>query len=479
MTKDMSVGKPAKVLMNFTIPLLLGNIFQQLYNMVDSIVVGNYEGFEALAAVGSSFSIVMLIYAVAIGLTNGFSVIVSQYYGAGKIEEMRRAVYTGFISLMGLSLILTAIGIIVTRPLLALMQCPPSVFELSAVYLYIIIGGLFFTFLYNVIAAILRALGDSKTPLYMLAVSSVLNIGLDIWFVASFGWGVAGVAIATIMAQAISAIACLFYTMKRVPELHFSRKRPGHFDKQMLKDTVNFSLPSAIQQSIFSVGMLFVQALVNGMGDTAMAAYTSAIKVDNLAVLPLLNISTAVSTFTAQNMGAAKPERVKKGFNAAMIFSAAFCLVITGVVFLFGPALIGMFLDSASNAAIIDMGTKYLEVSCIFYILFGAMQVSNGVLRGAGDMRAFLFCTLSNLGFRIAFSYLMAPTMHFAAMYWANPVAWFIAMVFSLIRYFSGKWKSKALVSRSNSQNAEDLNDDEVPFLPQGEDMVAPVSVDN
>lgn len=449
MTNDMSVGKPGKVLMAFTLPMLLGNLFQQLYNMVDSIVVGNYEGADALAAVGTAFPIMMLVLCVVIGLTNGFSVVISQYFGAGQTEQVRKAVYTSFVFMLVVAIVLSIVGVAITYPLLWLLQTPESVLYDCANYLIIIFAGLVFTFLYNIFAAILRALGDSKTPLYMLVLSTVVNIVLDILFVASFGWGVPGVAIATIIAQAVSAFACFFYTMKRVPMLRFHGSKKGLYDKAILKTMIGYGLPSALQQSIVSIGMLLIQGLVNSFGSTVMAAYTSGNKIDNFATIPMMTMNMALSTYTAQNMGAGKPERVREGYRFSIKFTIVFCLALTGIIALCGSFLVGLFVDSVANAEVIRIGTEFLDVACLFYFVFGLMQNSFGVLRGAGDMKFFMVCTFMNLGSRVASAYLLAPLIGYHAIWWSMPISWGVAAILSTARYLSGKWKDKAVVNQA------------------------------
>jgi len=447
LTKDMSTGKPGKVLLGFAFPMLLGNLFQQFYNMVDSMVVGNYEGPNALAAVGSSFSIMMLAMCVIIGLTNGFSVVISQYFGAGKMQEVRRSVFTSLVFVLCVAVVLSVAGIALTRPILELMQTPKEIIDSCASYLMIIFGGMVFTCLYNVFSAILRALGDSKTPLYTLILSTIINIVLDIYFVASLGMSVAGVAWATIIAQAVSAFACLIYTMKREPMLRFTRKDKGMFDKEILKTMIKYGLPSALQQSIVSVGMLAVQGLVNSFGPTVMAAFTSGNKIDSFATIPMMTMNMALSTYTAQNMGAGKPERVKEGYRFSIRFTLVFCLALTAIIYFTGPMLLGLFMDGTANADVIRVGTEFLDVVCIFYFLFGLMQNSFGILRGSGDMQFFMLCTFLNLGTRVVASYTLSMFIGYHAIWWAMPISWGVAALTGTLRYLSGKWKDKAAVT--------------------------------
>ncbi|MDL2224615.1 MATE family efflux transporter [Eubacteriales bacterium OttesenSCG-928-M02] len=454
MTRDMSTGKPAKVLFAFAWPMLLGNIFQQFYNMVDSIVVGNYVGSNALAAVGTAFPVMMLLTSVVMGLTSGFSVVISQYFGAGRTEEVRNSVFTAIAFLLMVSAALSVVGLFIARPVLVAMRTPQEILPDAVTYLMIIFGGMIFSFMYNGFSAVLRALGDSKTPLYMLILSTIVNIILDLVFVVVFHWDVAGVAIATIIAQAISALTCFVYTMKRVPMLRFSKKNPAKFDRDILKTMVRLGIPSAVQQSVFSIGMLFVQSLVNSFGSTVIAGYTSGTKIDSFVMMPMMNVGNALATYTAQNLGAGKPERIKEGYRAALIFNVIFCLALTAIVFSFGPQLVGLFVDSEADAAVIKVGTEFLDVICIFYILMGLMNVGSGILRGAGDMKVVMMGSFTNLGARLLAAYTLAPLIGEAAIWWSMPIGWGMAVLIYNGRYFSGKWKEKAVVTRREEEEA-------------------------
>lgn len=270
--------------------------------------------------------------------------------------------------------------------------------------------------------------------------------------------GVSGVALATIIAQGVSALACFAYTMKKVPMLRFSGSKKGLYDKTILKTMIGYGLPSAFQQSIVSVGMLLVQGLVNSFGSIVMAAYTSGNKIDSFATIPMMTMNMALSTYTAQNMGANKPERVKAGYRFSLIFTLIFCLSLTVIVYLSGSFLVGLFVDSETSREVITVGTEFLNVACLFYFVFGLMQNSFGILRGSGDMRFFMICTIINLGSRVLSTYLLAPVMGYHAIWWSMPISWGLAALFSTLRYLSGRWKDKAVVFRTGEDVPEEAS---------------------
>lgn len=445
MVKNLTEGKPLKILFFFALPMLVGNLFQQLYNMVDSMVVGRFVSSEALAAVGSSFPIVFLSVALAAGLSMGCTVVISQQFGARQIREMKTTITTALITLLVLGLFIMALGELLASPILQLLRTPDNIMGDSLTYLRIYFGGAVFLFVYNALNGIYNALGDSKTPLYFLMVSALTNIVLDLLFVIQFHMGVAGVAWATLIAQGMCAIISFFVLKKRVAnipdEIETEEKRPL-FHMDAVRRIGRVGVPSMIQQSIVSVSMLLMQGLVNGYGSTFIAGYTAATKIDTLAMLPNMNFSNAMSSYTAQNIGAGKQERVHEGYRAVLLMILVFSIVITAVVYLFGPNLLNLFMDSNVDTAAIGYGMDYMRTVSVFYILMGVLFTTNGLLRGAGDMKAFMLSSMSNLATRVIVAYALSYSpLGSGAIWWSIPIGWAVGSVFAFTRYRSGKWK--------------------------------------
>ena len=391
MVKNLTEGRPLNLLFFFALPMVAGNLFQQLYNMVDTAVVGKFVGEDAVAAVGSSFPIVFLSVAVASGLSMGCTVVVSQLFGAGRIHEMKTTISTAIISLGVLGLLIMGLGTLLAGPLLQLLGTDPDIMADSRTYLQIYFGGAVFLFLYNTLNGIYNAQGDSKTPLIFLMISSLTNIVLDLLFVIRFGMGVAGVAWATLIAQGLCAVASLLVLLRRMRRMPCEPEKQGVklplFHMVAVKRIAQIGLPSMLQQSLVSLSMMMMQGLVNSFGKVLVAGYTAATKIDSLAMLPNMNISNAMSSFTAQNIGAGKYERVKEGLKACLLMVAVFSLLITVIIFLFGNQLLSLFLDPGDASGAMGYGLAYMHTVSLFYILMGLLFVPNGMLRGAGDMQ--------------------------------------------------------------------------------------------
>lgn len=447
MTKDLTKGHPTKVLLAFTIPLLLGNLFQQFYNIADSVVVGQFVGENALGAVGSSFPIMYLSIALAAGMGTGCGVVISQYYGAGRNTDVKSAVNTSITTFLVLGVIMAVLGQLIINPMLTLLNAPPEIIQYSRDYLTWIFLGSIFTFLYNVCNAIFTALGDSRTPMFMLIIAASINVVLDLVFVIYFHMEVVGVAVATVIAQALAASVSYYLLRKRMATIP-SEEMPKKFDKNLLKKIIKIALPSTLQQSMISIGMMAVQGLINSFGNIVVAGFTAAQKIDSIAMMPMLNISNAVSTYTAQNIGANEMKRIKDGYWGAVRAAIVACIVISIVIFLNGNILIGLFVDSQASTGVFDVGTTYLRIVSIFYFLMSMMFVTNGVLRGSGDMKAFLISSMCNLISRVTFAYLLAPRLGYHAIYWAIPIGWGVGSLISILRYRTGKWQYKSVVSK-------------------------------
>ena len=449
MVKDLTQGKPLPLLFFFSLPMVAGNLFQQLYNMVDTAVVGKFVGEDAVAAVGSSFPIVFLSVAVASGLSMGCNVVVSQLFGAKRIHEMKSTISTALISLGVLGLIIMLLGTLLAGPLLQLLGTDADIMADSRTYLQIYFGGALFLFVYNTLNGIYNALGDSRTTLIFLMISSMTNIVLDLLFVIQFNMGVAGVAWATLIAQGLCAVASLVVLLRRMRKMENEPEKVGVkvplFHMTAVKRIAQIGLPSMFQQSMVSISMMLMQGLVNSYGKVLVAGYTAATKIDTLAMLPNMNFSNAMSSYTAQNIGAGRYDRVKEGLKACLLMVVIFSLLITLIIFLFGNQLLSLFLDPGDTSGALGYGLNYMHTVSLFYILMGLLFVPNGLLRGARDMGAFTLSSMSNLFSRVAIAYLLAHFMDESAIWWSIPAGWAIGAVVALLRIRSGKWKKASV----------------------------------
>ncbi len=449
MVKNLTEGKPLKLLFFFALPMVLGNLFQQLYNMVDSMVVGKFVGEDALAAVGSSFPIVFLAVAIASGLSMGCTVVISQLFGAGRIMEMKTTVYTALVALGIIGIGIMVLGELLSAPLLGLLGTDPDIMADSLIYLRIYFGGAIFLFLYNSLNGIYNALGDSKTPLMFLIVSAITNIVLDLVFVIYFKMGVAGVSWATLIAQGACAVVSFIVLMKRLRHMENEEenrgKKPAIFHYDAVKKIAKVGVPSIIQQSVVSVSMMCMQGLVNSYGKVFVAGYTAATKIDTLSMMPNINFSNAMSSYTAQNIGAGKEERVREGYRACIFMLTIFSVVLTGLIFLCGPNLLGLFLNTGVEGGAMSYGLRYMKTVSLFYAVMGILFVSNGLLRGAGDMKAFLISSMSNLFMRVIIAYSLSHFIQERAIWISIPIGWSIGAVYAYLRVRSGKWKNKNL----------------------------------
>ncbi len=440
MTKDLTKGNVSKTLLLFALPMIIGNIFQQLYNIADTIIVGREIGADAIGAVGVSFPIVFLLIAVSVGIGIGCSVIISQLFGAKKYKEIKKASYTALISAFICGSVLTFVGLAISEPILKLLKTPSNIMVMSVEYLKIIFCGSVFVFLYNISTNIFNALGNSRTPLVFLILSAVLNIGLDYYFIVNVKMGVAGAAFATVISQGVAAVLAVGYLIYRLRKLN-NEKVEKIYDVNLLNKMSKIAIPSMLQQAFVSLGMMALQGVVNTFGSDIVAGYTAACKIDSIAMMPILNLSNALATFTAQNMGAKKVERVKDGFKVSIIASVIFTIVITILIFNFGPQLIEMFLDGNSNKAVIDFGVEYMKNICIFYIIMAIFFNSASVLRGAGVMKSFFASSVINISIRIIFSYAFVTILGKAAIWYAIVAGWTLGGIVSMTTYLKGNWK--------------------------------------
>ncbi|AFS79724.1 MATE efflux family protein MatE [Gottschalkia acidurici 9a] len=442
MALDMRSGNPTTQMLKFAFPMLIGNVFQQLYNMVDSVVVGRFVGKNALAAVGSSFSLMNFITLLIIGLCMGSSIVISQYFGADDSQRLKRTISTSFIFIIGLTIFLSITTFIFAKPLLILIKTPVEILDGAASYLRIIFAGLIFISLYNIAAALLRAVGDSKTPLYFLIVAAVINVILDLVFIINFNMGIEGAAYATVIAQAVASILSLIYIFSKVPILKMKRKE-FIFDKSLFSVIAKYSVLSSMQQSIMAIGMVAVQGRVNMFGADVIAAYTAAVRVDSLAYLPVQDFGNAFSTYVAQNVGAGKIDRVKKGFISSVKIVLAFCIITSIIILTFSEQFMKMFVDP-SEIKVIQTGVDYISVVGIFYLLIGFLFLFYGLFRGVGSLSMCIVLTVISLGTRVvmAFSLSSIPFIAEKGIWWSIPIGWILADIVGFVVYKKGKWQN-------------------------------------
>ena len=445
MIKDMTVGKPVKVILAFSLPMLLSMAFQQMYNIADSVNAGKFVGTDALAAIGASFPVTMLFLAVALGASVGSSVIISQFFGVKKIGKMKSAIGTSILSIMAIAAILTVLGLIICKPVIRLLQTPSEIFSAANTYLYIYMAGLPFLFLYNAATSIFTGLGDSRTPLYFLIFSSVFNVALDIVFVTAVKWGVAGVAWATFIAQGLSGVLAMLTLLLRLRKIK-AEEPYKKFDFVLLKKICVVAVPSILQQSFISVGQLCVQGLINSFGTTTIAGYSAAIKVNIFCVAIFNTMSNALSSYTAQNTGAGDYERVKKGYPAALGISMTLAAVFVAVLVFAGKYLVALFTDNNDNADVIRLGTRFLWFVAAGYPIVAYKVITDGLLRGSGYMTAFMISTFTDLIVRVGVSFAFAHWLGFTAVCLSFPVGWALGAVVSMAFFLSGKWKTKSKV---------------------------------
>ena len=423
-------------------PLFGSIIFQQLYNIADSLVAGKFVGENALAAVGNSYEITLIFIAFAFGCNMGCSVVVSKLFGAKKYKEMKTAVYTACIFSGFVCVLLMLLGIVGSGLLLRLIRTPEEVFADSKLYLDIYVWGLPFVFFYNIATGIFSALGDSKTPFYFLAVSSISNIAIDILFVKAFHMGVAGVAWATFLCQGISCILGIIVVFVKLAKIETKEKAPI-FDMQLLNQIVVIAIPSTLQQSFISVGNILIQGIINGFGAPVMAGYSAAVKLNNLVITSFTTLGNGISNYTAQNLGAQKPDRVKQGFGVGirLVWMLSFPLFL--LYFFGGNIVLQLFMDNPTELAM-RTGTIYLKILSPFYFVVSAKLVADGILRGAGIMKKFMISTLTDLVLRVLLAFCFSRTALGATGIWcAWPIGWCVATVLSITFYRNGPWKTQ------------------------------------
>lgn len=442
MNRDLTEGRVAPVLIRFAIPLLLSMVFQQLYNIADSLVAGKFISESALAAVGNSYEITLIFIAFAFGCNMGTSILVSQFFGAKRIADVKTAITTSYVATFVLVVLLTIGGILGTDGLLTLINTPAEIMADSALYLDIYIYGLIFLFFYNLATGVFSALGDSRTPFLFLAFSSTANIFLDILFVTAFGMGVDGVAWATFLCQGVSCILANAVLYRRIATLTKGIARAKIFDRKIFFKLVYLAVPSILQQSFVSVGNIMVQTIINGFGSAVIAGYSAAIKLNNLVITSTTTLANAVSSFSSQNIGAAKFDRVKKGWKTGVLFVE--CLLIPVILlFTLGSHLVlQLFLDDVSGLAM-ETGRAFLLIVSPFYLVVAVKNMCDAVLRGAGDMKPFMADTFIDLMLRVGLSWLFSRYIGSLGIWLSWPIGWSVATLIALYFYLTGHWRRR------------------------------------
>ncbi len=459
MTKDMTEGKPLSLILKFTVPLILGNLFQQFYSMVDTIIVGRFLGKEALAGVGSTGSVNYLIIGFCLGLCSGFAIPVAQRFGAKNIPDLRRFVGNILWLAAAVSLVLTVLTVALCRPILELMSTPRDIFENAYGYIVIIFAGIPATIFYNLLAGVLRALGDSRTPVFFLILASFINILLDLLLVLGTPLGVSGAAVATVISQLVAGVACLVFVIKRFPILHISRE-DCRFRPEYARELCGVGVPMGLQCSITAVGSILLQASVNALGSLAVAAVAAAGKLSMFFSCAFDAMGVAMSTYAGQNMGARKLDRIRPGLRAGMLLAAIYSLGALAIVAAFGRMLVMLFIDG-SETVILDGAYQYLVINFVFYIALGAVNVFRLLIQGMGYSKAAMLAGVCEMVARGFVGLVLVPCFGFIAACFGHPLAWIFADLLLVPLYFR--------ILKNLSEQQEGLQADDSPKPPAEE----------
>lgn len=451
--RDMREGTPWKLLLQFAVPLFIGNIFQQLYNMVDSVIVGNFVSTNALGAIGTTNSLTFFFFSLVGGLSVGIGIIVAQFFGASDEEKVREVIGNAVWIIAIGTVVMAIIGFFAARPLLVLLRTDPIILNDAVNYLKVTSLGICCIGLYNGVSGILRALGDSKTPLIFLIVASITNVILDLIFVLVFGWGVVGAAVATAFSQFLSAISCIIYAYKT--NTYFKLKKSDFRPRmKIVKKTLRLGIPVALQNSLIAISLIVLQAIVNSYGADFTTAFTVVSRIETLVQQPFMSIGAAVSTFTGQSLGAGNIKRVIKGFNSANVINAIFVAVIMLLFWIFTPQIVSIF---GRNEKVLGIAVDGLRITCCFYIFLGTIYTTRNVLNGAGDAMFSLFTGIVECIGRVGFAYplTLIPFMGSYGVFYATGITWLLNGLFSLVRYKHGKWKTIHLVKNTSAEGED------------------------
>lgn len=440
MNRDLTKGPVLRTMLRFSVPMILGNLLQQCYNLADTWVVGRFLGSNALAAVGSSFTLMTFLTSILLGLCMGSGAVFSIRFGQKDKRALKESVRTSFLLISVLTVILNVLAFVCLDGIRIFLQVPDAVWDLMRDYLKIIFCGIAATFLYNFFASYLRAVGNSIVPLWFLAVSAVLNIGLDLWFVIGLSRGVGGAAEATVLSQYIAGVGIMVYAVLRCPELRAKEK--FRLRRRSLREIADYSVLTCVQQSVMNLGILMVQGLVNSFGAPIMAAFAAAVKIDAFAYMPVQDFGNAFSTFTAQNYGAGEKERLRKGLKDALGVSVLFSVAVSAVVFLFARPLMGLFVDSAETQ-IIEEGVRYLRIEGAFYFGIGVLFLLYGLYRAVGRPGMSVVLTVLSLGTRVVLAYALSaiPALGVVGIWWSVPIGWALADIVGILYYVFRKKK--------------------------------------
>lgn len=452
--QDLTVGKPTSLIFRFATPMLIGNVFQQVYNITDSIIVGRFLGKEALAAVGASFPLIFLLISFVIGIASGTTIIIAQYFGAKNTEKVLRSIDTLYIFLFFASILIMVVGIMFSASIFRLIKLPENLIPSASLYLNIYLTGSIFFFGFNGTSSILRGLGDSKTPLYFLIIATVANVFFDLLFIVVFKWGIGGAAWATVIAQAGAFITTVLYLNKTHPLIKLTWRKLI-WDKDIFKASVRIGLPTGFQQTFVSIGMIALLRIVNDYGTNVIAAYSVAGRIDGIAGLPAMNFGQALSSYVGQNIGARKMHRVKEGLVATLSMSSLIAVATSIIIIVFRHELMTLFIN---DPVVVKLGGEYLLIVASFYIFFSTMFVVGGVMRGAGDTLIPMFITLFSLWLiRIPLAAILSKYLGVNGIWWAIPIAWFMGMTLSYFYYRTGIWKKKSLIKDPEIIVSEDI----------------------
>ncbi len=447
---DMTAGSPYRLIVLFSLPLLVGNVFQQLYNMVDSIVVGNWIGEKALAAVGTGFPIIFMMSSLFMGIGMGATVMISQFYGAKDFERLRNTISTIYKAMLIGAIPLTLIGVFTSEPLLRLMQVPDDgTLEMAKVYMIVVFAGMIGNLGFNINAGILQGFGDSRTSLLFLLIACIINIALDLLFTIVLGLGVMGVALATVIGQISSWLFGIWFINRRYRDLVHISLRGMRFDQTLFWQAIRLGIPSGIQQALFSIGIMFMQSLVNSYGSAFMAGFNGANKIDTFAFMPIQSFATAITTYTGQNVGAGNQHRVREGVRAGLILSVATCLAVGALLYPLSGLMMRMF---SQSQPVIDAGVSYLHSVLPFYMLLAAFFIYSSVLRGAGEMIVPMIASFVSLWLaRIPAAYLIAEIWGRDYIFFSYAAGWLPGVLAAGIYYYTGRWKKKSLARRAET----------------------------
>ena len=437
MYHDLTEGKISRSLLLFALPMMAGNLLQQFYNIADTLIVGRVLGSNALAAVGSAYTLMTFLTSIFLGLSMGSGALFSIYKGKNDQNSLRSAIVHAFVLIMAVTVLLNILVYTGIDPILHFLQVPDEVWDGMKAYLLVIFAGIIATSLYNYFSCLLRALGNSSVPLVFLAVSAILNIGLDLLFVAVLPWGIRGAALATVIAQYVSGIGITLYVLLKCRDL-FPSREDLRFNRQILGEIGNLSSMTCIQQSVMNFGILMVQGLVNSFGPVVMAAFAAAVKIDTFAYLPVQDFGNAYSTFIAQNYGAGKKERIRKGTKEAFLISILFCVVISMMVCIFAAPLMRIFV-SATETAVIASGVRYLRIEGAFYCGIGCLFLLYGYYRAVKRPGMSVVLTVISLGIRVALAYILSAYIGETGIWMAIPIGWVLADITGLVFMYHKK----------------------------------------